>query len=278
MEAIKRFDLFRILFIFSIIFFIATLSFFILSFVYIFLINKINLNTHKVIRKDLSELNSNSNLNSLGHLFVSNVKSDKNNQPIAPQPINFVLLGTLITDKSKSAIIKIDDKVKVVRNFGKIAENVILIGVNEFYILIDINGTKKIVELNREFKQEVPKDKIPPLSDIVPIPQGASNYVVDKRMVDDLTKDMGQFLKDIRIIPYFENGVTAGFKFEYVKPDSFFAQNGIKQGDKLVSINGNKVTTTEDSFKLYNLLRTERYISLVVDGEGGRRTINYEIR
>lgn len=46
----------------------------------------------------------------------------------------------------------------------------------------------------------------------------------------------------------------------------------------MISINGNPVLTAEDSFKLYNLLRTEKYISIVVEGQNGRRTLNYEIR
>jgi len=66
--------------------------------------------------------------------------------------------------------------------------------------------------------------------------------------------------------------------FESVKEGSLLAQNGLASGDRIISINGSPVVTTEDSFKLYNMLRTEKFVTLEVEGPSGRRTINYEIR
>lgn len=278
MEIIRKLNLFKTIFGFNVIFFVAVLSYLFLTFVYIVFINKVEYIPKKYSKGELLISERQVNIDNFNYFFVNKQDNQSEKQSQIFNPVSFKLLGTIITDATRSAIIKMDDKIKVVKKYDKIAENVVLVGVNEFYILVDVFGKKQVVQLNNDFKQSIPNEKIPPLSDVVPIPKGAQNFTVDKRLVEEMTRDMGQFLKDIRIVPYFENGVTQGFKFEFVRPGSFFEQNGISQGDKLISINGNPVLTAEDSFKLYNLLRTEKYISIVVEGQNGRRTLNYEIR
>lgn len=275
MGAIRRLDLFKFLFLFSITFLFISLSYFIMSFLYLNFLSKID---NKIIfnfsRKDSTEVFT---LRGLNYLFNSNI-NNKTEQIAETKQVKFTLLGTLVTDRIKSAMLKIDNEIKIFRLNQNISDKTRISRIEDFFIEIDINGKKQIVELNRDFRHEPSKENLPPLSSVVPIPQGAQNFVIDKRLVEEMTKDVGQFLKDVRIIPYFENGVTAGFKFDFVRQGSLLEQNGIKQGDKIVSINGNPVKTTEDSFKLYNMLRTEKYISLVLEDQNGKRTLNYEIR
>lgn len=274
---LKDAKFYRAFFYASLFFFVLSLGYFFSSFVYVFFLTKTTIrNTIKTVKTD--EL-SRVRVYNFGNLFQeTNLNFIQNNLQNPPKPLNFTLLGTLITDSIRSAMLKIDNEIKIFRLNQSINEKTKIIQINDFYILIDIDGRKQLVELNRDFKHEPPKENLPPLSSVVPIPQGAQNFVIDKRLVDEMTKDVGQFLKDVRIIPYFENGVTAGFKFDFVRQGSLLEQNGIKQGDKIISINGNPVKTTEDSFKLYNMLRTEKYVSLVLEDQNGRRTLNYEIR
>ncbi|MCX8083903.1 MAG: hypothetical protein N3C60_03180 [Calditerrivibrio sp.] len=278
MGKLGRVDLFRVVFLLVMLSSILALSYLLSSLAYVYYIHNIPLPKEQTAKK--IDFTVSKQLNFITHIFAKKATLEQNIQksPLA-KPINFTLLGTLLTDNFKSAILKMETGIKVIKQYQKITEGVILSQVRDFYIIVDVNGVNKVVELNKDFKHEpTSSENLPPLSSVVPIPQGAQNFVIDKRLVDELTKDVGQFLKDVRIIPYFENGVTAGFKFDFVRQGSLLEQNGIRQGDKIISINGNPVKTTEDSFKLYNMLRTEKFISIVLEDQNGKRTVNYEIR
>ncbi len=202
---LKDLRLYRIYFYVSLFILVLSLAYSINAIVYIFYLNKISIkNNHGISKSRETNYGSVQNINNLFRENLLNVQNSFSQNSM--KPLNFTLLGTLITDRIKSAMLKIDNEIKIFRLNQNINEKTKIIQINDFYILIDIDGRKQLVELNRDFKHEPPKENLPPLSSVVPIPQGAQNFVIDKRLVDEMTKDVGQFLKDVRIIPYFEKG------------------------------------------------------------------------
>lgn len=279
MERLSKFIDVRYLFIASVLFLLFSLAYLINSFVYVYLVARTEV---KPSNNPNRYVLSNESPRSLSFLFFKPVQKQSSSGSSTSQykaAINFTLIGTLIADTSKSAIININNTLKTIKLFQSIEDGIKVVDIEEFYIIVDNYGEKRTIVINQNFNSGEGSSNLPPLKNVVPIPDGGTqSYTLDKTMVQELTRDMGQFLKDVKIKPYFENGVTKGFMFDSVKEGSLLAQNGIAPGDRIISINGNPVVTTEDSFKLYNMLRTEKFVTLVVEGPSGRRTINYEIR
>ncbi|WP_457625162.1 PDZ domain-containing protein [Persephonella sp.] len=101
---------------------------------------------------------------------------------------------------------------------------------------------------------------------------------VDKRFVQEKTEDIGKLLKDVLLVPEIKNGETVGFRFRYIKPKSVLYKLGLRSGDLIISVNDMPVRTAEEAFKIYNMLRNEEYVKVVIERRGKRKVLTYEIR
>ncbi|WP_457644422.1 PDZ domain-containing protein [Persephonella sp.] len=101
---------------------------------------------------------------------------------------------------------------------------------------------------------------------------------IDRRFIEEKTADIGTLLKDVLIVPVIKDNETIGFRFKYVKPQSLLYKFGLRSGDLIVSINDMPVRTAEEAFKIYNMLRNEQFIKLVIERNGKRKVLTYEIR
>jgi len=68
--------------------------------------------------------------------------------------------------------------------------------------------------------------------------------------------------RQIRLVPFVQEGRTKGFLFEWIEPGSIFERAGIKPGDVLLSINNQEIKSGEDAFRILQVLRNENSIKL----------------
>ncbi|GAB6071790.1 hypothetical protein JCM14244_01670 [Venenivibrio stagnispumantis] len=198
-----------------------------------------------------------------------NLSEVQNNQ----QP-HINLIGTLLFGNLKLAMIENNGKIIILKE----REN-----FNGYYILkiekdrIKLKNDKDIIEIKiyseKSTSQGNSIQNLPPLSSLQNETIKLSRTIVEKE-----TADVGNLLKDVNIIPVVENGQTLGYKFAYINPDSIAYKYGFRAGDTIISVNGMPVKTAEDVFKIYNMLRNENLINVVIERDGQRRTINYEIQ
>lgn len=76
----------------------------------------------------------------------------------------------------------------------------------------------------------------------------------------------------------FEDGRPAGIQITSMPAGSIFGEIGIRRGDILVEVNGNRITTPQRSMELYEALQSESRVELVVMRRGRRRALTYDIR
>lgn len=204
---------------------------------------------------------------------LPNVSEAQNNQ----QP-HINLIGTLLFGNLKLAMIENNGKIIILRERESF---------NGYYILkiekdrIKLKNDKNIIEIKIYSEKEKSTSQgnsiqnLPPLSSL----QNETETIkLSRTMVEKETADVGNLLKDVNIIPVVENGQTLGYKFAYINPDSIAYKYGFRAGDTVISVNGMSVKTAEDVFKIYNMLRNENSINVVIERDGQRRTINYEIQ
>jgi len=204
---------------------------------------------------------------------LPNVSEVQNNQQ---SHIN--LIGTLLFGNLKLAMIENNGKIIILKE----REN-----FNGYYILkiekdrIKLKNDKNIIEIKIYSEKEKSTSQgnsiqnLPPLSSL----QNETETIkLSRTMVEKETADVGNLLKDVNIVPVVENGQTLGYKFAYINPDSIVYKYGFRAGDTVISVNGMPVKTAEDVFKIYNMLRNENSINVVIERDGQRRTINYEIQ
>ncbi len=84
----------------------------------------------------------------------------------------------------------------------------------------------------------------------------------------------GDFLHYINIVPISN---PSGLKVTYVSPRSFIYKLGIYPGDVILSINGIRIRTPEDSFSAFEQLKTADSITITVLRKGKKVKLHYEL-
>ncbi len=103
-------------------------------------------------------------------------------------------------------------------------------------------------------------------------------YAVDESSVDYLTENINKVITQVRIIPYFESGEAAGFRFAAIRPGSVFSDLGFTSGDVIKQINGVPLTSPEKIYTIFQNLKDEQSIQVDILRRGQKKTMGYEIR
>lgn len=191
-----------------------------------------------------------------------------------PSPLSLTLIGTFVTDGQEPYAI-IEDKKKQ-------TQDMFLLGDSVF----EQATLKKIyqdrVELERLGKLEVLR-----LDDFggpdAPAGEGGisangDDFVVDEAELDKGLENLPLLLTQARAVPYFKDGRSIGLRLFAIKSGSLYEKIGLKNGDILKSINGNSLADITQALKLFEQLKQERSINLVLEREKQDREFKYTIR
>jgi Type II secretory pathway, component PulC len=170
------------------------------------------------------------------------------------------LLATVVGSVNL-ALIDVDGQVKTVR-VGSEVGGYRVAHIDRNYIILSRGEEKKAIGFSfAETKTTEPKA----------IAQGGTQTlqaVVQKREIESITADPGVMFRQIRLVPYVQDGRTTGFLFEWVDPQSMFSKVGIVPGDVLVSINNQQIRSGEDAFRILQVLRNESSFKIGLIREG----------
>jgi general secretion pathway protein C len=98
---------------------------------------------------------------------------------------------------------------------------------------------------------------------------------------DDLVEQLdnfGQMMREARLTPHFTGGQPDGFMITNLPKDSFLGRMGLRDGDIMKGVNGQKFGSLEEFFQAYQQLQTEPMLQLEVERSNRTETLTYEIR
>lgn len=228
----------------------------------------------------------NNNYRFLDYLFTRPISNTgKETTPSTATSISGIkLVGIFSSDKEKIAFFKSGNDLLFIKEGQKVA-GYTLKKIGKFSVILEKNGREIKLSIEPEKSNfsttQVAKLRRPPAISQpgnLPIRYNGDTIQVDKRFIEEKTADIGTVLKDVMIVPVVKNNETIGYRFKYIGPNSILYKLGLRSGDLVVSINDMPVKTAEDAFKLYNMLRNESHIKVVVERNHRRKVLNYEIR
>jgi len=103
-------------------------------------------------------------------------------------------------------------------------------------------------------------------------------FVVSKEELERLTADIGTLFSQIGLRPYFQRGKIEGMKITYIAPDSIFSKAGLRRGDIILTLNDIPIRTTEDSYRIFETLKTAPYIEVKIKRNNNILTLRAEVR
>lgn len=105
-----------------------------------------------------------------------------------------------------------------------------------------------------------------------------TGYVLPGAALDEAFAQSGSMAAEARIVPSFQDGRATGFKLFAIKPDSFFASCGVKNGDVINTVNGMAIHSPDTALEAYSKLRDATRVDLALTRAGKPETVRIEIR
>lgn len=190
-----------------------------------------------------------------------------------PSPLSLTLVGTFVTAGQEPYAI-IEDKKK--QN-----QDMFLLGQSIFDQALLKQIYQDRVEIERLGKIEILKLDEFGGSDASG-PGGVSaqgdDFTVDEAELDKGLENLPLLLTQARAVPYFKDGRSVGLRLFAIKTGSLYEKIGLKNGDILKAINGNSLADITQALKLFEQLKQERSINLVLERDKQDREFKYTIR
>ena len=105
-----------------------------------------------------------------------------------------------------------------------------------------------------------------------------SPMVIDEKEVDAALSNLPLLMTQARAVPYFKDGQSVGLRLFAIKPGSIFDKIGLLNGDVLKSVNGSSLGDLTQAVKLFERLKEERSITVVLERRNAEQTLSYHIR
>ena len=122
------------------------------------------------------------------------------------------------------------------------------------------------------------KDKKKPkrLSKSSRVKREGNNFKVTRANINKELQRLPEILQQARVVPYRSKrgGEIEGFKFSSIDKGSVFEELGFVKGDIIKEVNGETVTTPEKALELFDRLKGESSVKLLVKKDG--KDVYYE--
>jgi hypothetical protein len=96
----------------------------------------------------------------------------------------------------------------------------------------------------------------------------AHDYLIDTKTAAWMQPANDCSPRGARLVPWFKNGVSQGFKLISVRQGSLEGQLGFREGNGVRRVNGYAVDSPDRALETYNRLRNERMIDVEIERAG----------
>ena len=101
--------------------------------------------------------------------------------------------------------------------------------------------------------------------------------IVDRSLLEHYTQNMDDIYKNIGIKEIKKGKELEGFSISFIRKGSPFAKLGLKRGDVIQSINGQKIDSHKAAFEMYKNMKDIDNLSLVIKRGKEEMELEYEI-
>jgi len=203
-------------------------------------------------------------------------------------PLKLKLLGTVVANDHSAAIIAIQAGGKQSAFFigDQIQPGVTLKSVEANAIVVNHNGRLERISLEQG-KQITFMKTLPPVA-ILTTPSTSSmntrapakniNKRINRKRLQHQLQNIPALLSQALAKPHFSNGKINGFSISNIVPGSLYAQAGLKNGDIIMAVNGQRITGAAQAMTIYTQLKSASALDLQLMRASSMQTIHFDIR
>jgi len=194
---------------------------------------------------------------------------------LEPTSLNVALLGTVVGGK-QYAFAVIEEVKKRKQGLYKVGDSVqgaTLKRILRGKVVLRVNDKDEILTMEEEAASRAEPEYVRS-----PAGKKEATIQVSRSEVDESLKNVHQLLTQVRIRPHFRDGKPDGLAVSNIRPGSFFAKLGLRNGDIVQGINGRNIKSPDDVMEVYQRLKSGSRVALQVMRNGEERIINYQFR
>lgn len=197
-------------------------------------------------------------------------------QAAVPQTkLSLRLVGASLTDGENPFAI-IENTQKNEQDVFELNESVFgqatLIGIEAQSVKLQRGGSVEVLLLEAGEGSSVPGEE-----PAVEASSDGSNFSISEEELNNELANLPRLLSQARAVPYFRNGASIGMRLFAIRKDSLYDKIGLLNGDILKDINGNSLSDPSQALKLFEILKNERSISVVIERAGEDKKLEYAI-
>jgi len=211
---------------------------------------------------------------------------DLDAEPV-PTTLPFQLVGTVIFHNPARSLAALQDKnenkLYPVRMGDEIDDKVQILSVEPRRVVFINNQARR-----KEFV-EIPEDSSIKISSgssstTSSAPQKGIEQVNDNQFVvsrAEINSQMANFntlITQARAVPEMRGGQMVGFKLVQIQPGSIYEKLGMKMGDVIKAVNGEKITDAAKALSLLQDLKNQPSLDMTIERNGKDTNFNYDIR
>jgi len=194
---------------------------------------------------------------------------------LQPTSLKLALLGTVSGNRQNAfaVIEEIDKKKQALYRVGDSVQGAIVKKILRGKVIIRVKERDEILTIEEAAAFRAGKEYLTS----EPIEAG-DTIMVSRSAVQESMKNVHNLLSQVRIRPYFRDGKADGLSVTNIKPGSFFAKLGLKNGDVVQGIDGNIIKSPEDVLEMYKKFKLGSQVALQIMRNNEQKIINYKFR
>jgi general secretion pathway protein C len=214
---------------------------------------------------------------------VSQEIREEDIEELQPTSLKLALLGTVAGDerhgfavieesnKRKQGLYKVGDTVQGA-TVRKILRGKVVLRVNDKDEILMIEEKRKPQSESRREPRRAARYQRP-----TPV-EKADTVTVSRSSVEESLENIHELLSQVRIRPHFRDGRAEGLAVSNVRPGSFFAKMGLKNGDVVQGIDGREIKSPDDVLEVYEKMKSGSQVALEIERRGEKKIINYQFK
>ncbi len=199
-------------------------------------------------------------------------------EELQPTQLNLKLWGTVASPGGRSFAVIEDVKnrrQRLIRENDRI-ENATVKKILRGRVILAVDGRDEVLEME---KIRTASRRVPRLPARAEGGEGpAEEHVrVPQSEIESAVKNVNQLMRQVRIRPHFTNGKADGLRLTGIHSGSIFSRMGLRSGDILVGVDGERIQSVDDALKFYRSLKSATNVKLTVKRGGREKTIDYQV-
>jgi len=194
---------------------------------------------------------------------------------LQPTSLKLALLGTVSGNRQNTfaVIEEIDKKKQALYRVGDSVQGAIVKKILRGKVILRVKERDEILTIEEAAALRAGKENLTS----EPIEEG-DTIMVSRSAVQESMKNVHNLLSQVRIRPYFRDGKADGLSVTNIKPGSFFAKLGLKNGDVVQGIDGSLIKSPEDVLEMYKKIKLGSQVALQIMRNNEQKIINYKFK